>query len=405
MDEPLTDPDDDEFEDELDYLGGTTSIAYHPELARAIHEDPDSIANHLVYADWLTEQGDPRGELIACMAPGASRAAQRRAAKLLKQHHKYFYGNIAYRREAFVQLEWELGWIAGARVAPAPDDVTLWRDSVELVHRALADHVIETALRGLLDLSSAQFIKRLTLGCFTVGAEEHDYNKLYPILVTAGPRPTMRRLFIGDTVSEEQELSWTSAGELARIRGLYPNLRQLRIRAGAMVLEGGLDYPKLEALVIESGGMSRESVRAVAETSFPMLHQLELWTGSSDYGATSSLDDILPILDGVSFPALVRLGLCNSEYADDIAQALARSPIAERLEDLDLSKGIMTDAGAEALLSARSRFARLRRLDVSDNYLSDDAIDALDNLGAYVEILADDQKEDEGDERYVSVGE
>ncbi len=37
---------------------------------------------------------------------------------------------------------------------------------------------------------------------------------------------------------------------------------------------------------------------------------------------------------------------------DDIAQAIAHAPILDRLEVLDLSQGIISDVGAEALLAS-----------------------------------------------------
>jgi hypothetical protein len=67
--------------------------------------------------------------------------------------------------------------------------------------------------------------------------------------------------------------------------------------------------------------------------------------------------------------------------------------------------GLMTDAGVESLLAQRARFAHVRKLDVSENYLTEAGIEALKGLGAHVQIDVDDQKEADGDFRYVSVGE
>src|SRR5262245_49643274 len=40
-------------------------VVDNPALERAITEHPDDDGPRLVYADWLLEQGDPRGELAA----------------------------------------------------------------------------------------------------------------------------------------------------------------------------------------------------------------------------------------------------------------------------------------------------------------------------------------------------
>jgi hypothetical protein len=346
----------------------------------------------MVYADWLSERGDPRGELITCSLPEAPRSARRRALEVFGQHERYFAGPFANGGFGdYVRLEWTYGWISDAWLRA---DYDLTQDDPEFVAKAL---------RSLLGLYASRLIRSLTLGCFNFEGE-NDYAALYPVLVEGGARPSLRKLFVGDTNSEEQELSWTHAGDLNAIGGLYPHLEELKIRAGSMTLEGALAYPKLQSLVIESGGMSQESVRAVASASFPELRSLEIWTGSRNYGATSSVEDIAPILKGTMLPKLDSLGLRNSEYTDDVCRELAAAPILERVSEIDLSMGLMTDAGVEALLQNRERFARVKKLDVSDNYLTDAGIEALSKLGAHIAISAGSQKEGD-DYRYVSAGE
>ncbi len=77
----------------------------------------------------------------------------------------------------------------------------------------------------------------------------------------------------------------------------------------------------------------------------------------------------------------------------------------KQLRTLDLSRGMMTDAGAATLVEHRAAFAQLDVLDVSDNYLSEKAIRSLGKLAR--RVVAKPQKDDEGDldMRWVSVGE
>jgi len=53
------------------------------ELLDAVYDDPDDIGRLLVYADWLLQRGDPRGEFIALQCrsaePGAKRTSRERA--------------------------------------------------------------------------------------------------------------------------------------------------------------------------------------------------------------------------------------------------------------------------------------------------------------------------------------
>jgi len=379
----------------LDDLTGTTPIAVDGDLERAIEDDPDAAASYLVYGDWLTMQGDPRGELTACTAPDAPPAARRRAGVLFARHERYFLGQLEasawYLRG--VQLGWELGWIKRAWVGA----------DIELAS-AVPDFAAK-ALRGLLGHPSSKFLCTLTLGGFDYQTI-CDYGALYPLLVDGGARRTLRDLFIGDTSAEHTEISWTHAGELAAIRGLYPELRTLKIRAGGMSLDGALAYPALEELTIESGGLGAEAVRAIAGAPLPALRRLELWLGAHEYGATSSLDDLRPILAGTQLPRLEALGLRNCEYTDDICRVLALAPVLAHVTALDLSMGVMTDEGAAALLARRERFAHVRRLDVSDNYLGAAALAALAHIAPGIELVDRGQKElFDGAQRYVSVGE
>src|SRR5215469_1293480 len=72
-------------------------------LEAALVEDPDDLATHRAYADYLQEQGDPRGEFIqvqlALEDPTRSAAErktlQQREAKLLKAHQAEWLGDFA----------------------------------------------------------------------------------------------------------------------------------------------------------------------------------------------------------------------------------------------------------------------------------------------------------------------
>lgn len=368
----------------------TTPIAINEELERAIADDFDRIETQLVYADWLTERGDPRGELIACSQPDATAVQRRRAAQILAENRAYFSANLEHAAlERYIETGWRLGWLTSARL------------SVDWDLASASPDFVAKALRALMTIPSAKFLRSLTLGCFDFDGD-HDYDALLPILREAGVRPSMRSLFLGDLVGEEREISWVSAGHLATLDGLYPNLTSLQVRAGGMTLAGGLSYPKLEALVIVSGGLARENVQAIANAVFPELRHLEIWFGSASYGGNATVADIAPILAGANFPKLETLALRNSEFTDAICEALVASAIGQRIQKLDLSKGTMSAAGALAL--AAGTFPKLTSLDVSENHLEDAAAFA-SFVGRGVEVTCEEQKAGSGEDRYVSLSE
>lgn len=67
-------------------------------LLAEIHARPMDDAPRLVYADWLLERGDPRGELISLQLRPESekdKAAKKRERELLKAHRKEWLGKLA----------------------------------------------------------------------------------------------------------------------------------------------------------------------------------------------------------------------------------------------------------------------------------------------------------------------
>src|SRR5437016_4037405 len=79
---------------------------------QAIVEDPDDDGLRLVFADWLEERGDPRGEFIRlqCELARLPKSDQRRAplearaAELLEQHEEAWLGPL----RSWL-LDWEFG--------------------------------------------------------------------------------------------------------------------------------------------------------------------------------------------------------------------------------------------------------------------------------------------------------
>lgn len=94
------------------------------------------------------------------------------------------------------------------------------------------------------------------------------------------------------------------------------------------------------------------------------------------------------------------LGLRNSEYPDDIANAIVNSPIINQLKVLDLSMGTLGDEGAEALLNCPA-VDNLTFLNVSNSCLTEEMVEQLKQLN--VEVITETRKYPE--DRYCSVAE
>jgi uncharacterized protein (TIGR02996 family) len=398
-----------EVEAKADASGGAAAnkaSARNPDLEQPIFDDPGNQQAWSVYADWLQGQGDPWGERLSlslahASAKGPEKAKIKKALdKHDEQHLEDFLGKSfakLMRADDFEQvasLEWEHGFIVGARVA-APEYE--WSGTAP-----------DTILRGLVKSPAARFLRSLNIGLI-----EFDYpinlRKGIEAISKAGTLGAMRELFIGDfEFPEEQEISWVEVGDVEPALIVMPNLRSLHVRGGDIGLGKALEHDKLETLLIETGGLPAAAVKAIGKSRLPNLRKMEVWFGREEYGGNGDIKMLAPLFTGAGVPKLVHLGLMNSEFEDDIAKAVAKSPLLAQLEVVDLSMGTLSDVGGKAILDAAARFEHLQRLDLDHNYLSDDMVAALQKaLGKIVEI-GDRETPDTWDDQphyYTQVGE
>ncbi len=133
----------------------------------------------------------------------------------------------------------------------------------------------------------------------------------------------------------------------------------------------------------------------------PLIEDLEVWFGSDEYGADCSIEDVAPLL-AKKMPQLKRLGLKNAEFGDDICKAVVESALLPQLEVLDLTMGIITDEGGQALVAAKDKLAHLSKLTVR-GYFSDDLVEQLNKLACdrTIEVEGDMNE----DYRYVECSE
>jgi hypothetical protein len=158
----------------------------------------------------------------------------------------------------------------------------------------------------------------------------------------------------------------------------------------------------LKSLIIETGGLEPKIVKEVLALKLPALEHLELWLGTSGYGGDTTVEDLEPLLSGGLFPKLRKLGLRDSEIADDIAGVLSKSPLVERLSELDLSLGTLSDVGAQALLACPA-LKKLSTLDLHHHYCTQDMMIQLRQ--AFPGVNLDDKQTGDDEDRYVAVSE
>ena len=150
------------------------------------------------------------------------------------------------------------------------------------------------------------------------------------MLIEVAPRlKNLEALMFGDITYEENEMSWIEQCDLSRLVKAFPNLKDFRARGGTGLELNNLSHPKLEKLVLETGGMWSKTINDAIGADCPELKHLELWLGVEDYGFDGSVHNLRPVLTGSVYPKLEYLGIRNSEIADEVAVALRSTEAAD----------------------------------------------------------------------------
>ncbi len=215
---------------------------------------------------------------------------------------------------------------------------------------------------------------------------------------------SLKAIYLGDIVSEENEISWIHQADVAPLLKAFPRLELLRTRGGNGLAMSCPNHASLRGLICESGGLPAEFVRSVGRSDFPMLEHLELWLGTQEYGGDSTVEDLQPILAGEMFPNLKYLGLRNCEYVNDVAAVIVNSPLVSRIETLDLSFGVMTDEGGRALLSLPTD-GSLKHVSLHYNYLTNDVTKLLSKLPIKFDLSKPSHMDEDEEWRFVAIGE
>ncbi|MDQ3370124.1 MAG: TIGR02996 domain-containing protein, partial [Myxococcota bacterium] len=147
--------------------------ARHPELERQLREAPDHAPAYHVYADWLQEQGDPLGELIAlgiAALPGADEDRVR-FERHLKRHEARFLGGLAPRLAERIALRWRHGLVHAIEELAEPLPPSQWRELLllrvcEVVQAITLRRPCSPELAAIITEEAAPSLRSLTLeGC------------------------------------------------------------------------------------------------------------------------------------------------------------------------------------------------------------------------------------------------
>jgi uncharacterized protein (TIGR02996 family) len=381
---------------------GASPAAELPPLATAleaaIRENPEELANYAAYADWLTEQGDPRGEFmqvqIALENEGLSKSEReklrRREEALLKKHESEWVGEWA-------ELAKDTG-PEGRGQLPMPGPK--YRFERGCLVEVNLDSMNLACARAFVAAPQTRFVRILRIGdcydergTYEPGDDIPDDGFSHPGLHVLPRWPYFEHLRVF-------QLGFTSDegyGDFCNFQcHLYaPDVDQLVAR-----------MPHLEELYLFVQGIKGEEI---ARLSLPRLRVYQLYH-AHDYslaqlaanrsltnlthllchphaiegrGAHITLHDLWEVVDSKYLASLRHLRLRLTDAGDTGCRAIVESRILKRLETLDLRHGCITDEGARILARCRD-LKRIQLLDVSRNELTEEGIALLTATGVNV---------------------
>lgn len=366
--------------------------ARNPALEKAILANPLDVEAYSVFADWLQEQGDPRGELMSLQIAHKDKAAQ----ALIDKHAAYFLGPLAEHvivhddngnnsRSHLRTKEQDKEWQKTAAKA------FLWRNGfiyrLRLSHNSYSGAQEEKTvdiLEQVFEHPSGRYIVELN---FMSNGDPND-NDLQDLIDMVGKKApaTVRRIVFGDNVDQ---ISWHHTGNLGKMWKGVPNLKVLEIETGEFEV-GAMDAPALERAIFITGGLSKACGKHIANAKMPKIKHLEIYYGTDNYGGDCTVKEVKPLLERTDLKDLQYLGLKNSEFGNEMAKAVIGAKIVKQLKTLDLSKSTITDEGAQTLLDGKATLKHLDCLDLSTNFLTKDGIKLVQ--GICKKVVTEDQQ-------------
>jgi uncharacterized protein (TIGR02996 family) len=386
-------------------------------LEEALVENPDDLAAHSAYADYLMEQGDPRGEFtqvqLAQEGPGrptTERARLRqRESELLERHAREWLGDLG----RFLAGDWSgpdkpyhyqfsRGWVDLVRVLPEPGAI--------LVSLARSP---EVRLLRRLEIVYDMRYHPFDFTQFTKGPEKALKGGEQAREIWEAPTMTLffksvylsnlRALKLGFSDSGQQVGHSTQvdpfgncqAQQVIDLLARCPRLEELYLNTNFRGIDRLFALPALGNIRVlqyyygtgyVGNNPAPYPLAALANNvSLRRLTTLRLHPGRD---TTIGLDEMDAILRSPHLPSLTHLQVHMTTFGDEGCRRLVDSGILRRLKVLDIGYGNMTDEGARLLVGCPD-LKHLEVLDVSRNALTARGIAALRATG--IQVVADAQ--------------
>jgi uncharacterized protein (TIGR02996 family) len=338
-------------------------------LEEALAANPDDLAAHHAYADYLSDQGDPRGEFISVQLAledpsrpaGERKHLQEREADLLRRHGRQWLGALApYLLDQQGVHDFYL---------------TIGRGFQFRFVRGWVEHLVLYELSGPVarafrDNPLLRLPRHLVI-------REMDYDDPgWEDLMAAAHLGNLRAFQLGPE-DDQCHMNGEHAVELVE---KMPKLEELRLFAHRVDVRRlfALPLPYLRILYVYH--LREYPLEVLAENpTLSNLTQLACWPHAlepDDEAAYITLEGVRALVRSPHLRSLTHLQLRLSDLGDEGCEEIVKSGILKRLRTLDIRGGRVAEAGAR-LLVACPDLCRLEHLDVTNNMISVEGIDAL----------------------------
>jgi uncharacterized protein (TIGR02996 family) len=379
-------------------------------LEQALQDDPDDVAAHAAYADLLTEEGDPRGELIRLqlaledeqLSAEQRKELRRREQQLLRAHQREWLGDLA----GYFLDRQEMSEYLDLYRLTGPGTYRFARGWLNRLH--IHGLTVRLALR-LARAPETRLLRELVIETVSDGSGSEqefrqEYRQRFPHEHSIGLCPLLDSPYLGNLrlfhLGTDDGDNWETFRCYLH-SALIPDLLR--------------KMPRLEELYLYANGFDISDIfqmttlthlRILKAYHMDWPHRLELLAANRAFGrltgllfhphhargadeADLSLSHVRALVRCPHLPNLRHLQLRVCDMGDAGCAEIVRSGVLKRLRVLDLRHGCVTDEGARILADCPD-LRNLELLDLDRNGLTPAGIAALEATG--INLRADNQQ-------------
>lgn len=358
--------------------------------AEILREGTGSAAIH-VLADWLMDEGDPRGALIQEMIRAdeegdlaKKQICEEQALALLWREPMRDRPNVMGSdireklKEAHdggrLSVSWRAGFVDTCWIEGSQADIRTQDHSFDL--EFMIGHLFEnhsfSLLRKLVIVPSGPLVAHDTLLGILFGISDEALNAAQENRLPILSFPTSLRCLAVEMENDYGE----GAIDVERCYSRLPNLMELTLSGMEGVQLGrAIALPKLQALSLEPRILTGANIQSLVSSALPNLERLRLCFFDAQEWEESdfTVRDLVPLFETKSLPSLKYLELRGTMPSDDyfdVLEALLASPILHHLSTLSLQSYFfhtveMANACLDLVIRNRDKLAHLDVLDLS----------------------------------------